>query len=79
MGFPTREPTLGTSSAGAPPESCPGSDFETGETFSMKILGGLIFLVGVFLFLGNVVGFFPSFPGAGYLTLALGGWLYKRA
>jgi len=45
----------------------------------MKILGGLIFLVGVFLFLGNVVGFFPSFPGAGYLTLALGGWLYKRA
>lgn len=45
----------------------------------MRILGGLIFLIGVFLFLGNIVGFFPTFPGAGYITIALGGLLYRRA
>jgi hypothetical protein len=37
-----------------------------------KILGALIVLIGVFLWIGNVVRFFPTFPLAGFLTVALG-------
>jgi hypothetical protein len=43
----------------------------------MKLLGGLIFVAGVFLWCGNVFGFFPTFPMVGYLTAAFGGWIMK--
>ncbi len=36
-------------------------------------VGGLIFVVGVGLFIGNVTGMFISFPFAGYITMAVGG------
>lgn len=45
----------------------------------MKILGAIIFIAGLFLFLGNIIGFFRTFPGVGYITMALGGFLYKKA
>lgn len=45
----------------------------------MKILGGIIFVVGVFLWCGNVFGFFPTFPMLGYLTIVAGGWVAKSA
>lgn len=44
----------------------------------MKIVGALVFLLGLFLFFGNVLGYFPTFPGAGYITLAIGGALYGK-
>lgn len=43
----------------------------------LQIIGGIIFVVGVGLFVGNISGFFRTFPGAGYLTMALGGFLWK--
>ncbi|MBI4814815.1 MAG: hypothetical protein HY791_01075 [Deltaproteobacteria bacterium] len=43
----------------------------------LKIVGGVVFAGGVFLFLGNVVGFFPTFPMVGYLTMLAGGGIYK--
>ena len=44
----------------------------------VKIAGGLIFVAGVGIFAGNVTGMFPTFPGLGYLTIILGGWLYRK-
>jgi hypothetical protein len=44
----------------------------------MKILGTIVFIAGVVLFLGNVLGFMRTFPGAGYLTIAAGGVLHRR-
>jgi hypothetical protein len=41
------------------------------------VLGALVFAGGVFLFLGNVIGFFPTFPLAGYLTILAGGAIYR--
>jgi hypothetical protein len=35
-------------------------------------LGGVVFLVGVALFLGNVTGFFPTVPLAGYGVMTAG-------
>jgi hypothetical protein len=43
----------------------------------MKLLGGLVFVAGVFLWCGNVFGFFPTFPMVGYLTAAFGGWIMR--
>jgi len=40
-------------------------------------LGGLVFAAGAFLWCGNVFGFFVTFPFAGYLTLLIGGAIYK--
>ena len=45
----------------------------------MKVLGGIIFAAGIFLWCGNVFGFFPTFPLVGYLTMMAGGGLYKNA
>ena len=39
-------------------------------------VGGLIFAVGAFLWCGNVFGFFPTVPMAGYLTMLLGGVIF---
>jgi len=44
----------------------------------MKILGAVVFVAGVILFLGNVVGFMRTFPGLGYITIAAGGFLHRK-
>jgi len=40
-------------------------------------LGAIVFVAGVFLWCGNVFGFFPTFPLEGYLTLVVGGLVFK--
>ena len=46
------------------------------------VVGGVVVAIGAFLFLGNVIGFFPTVPMAGWLTIALGagifGWGKKQ-
>jgi hypothetical protein len=44
--------------------------------FYMQILGGVIFAAGAVFWLGNKSGFFPTFPGLGYLGLTIGGCLW---
>ncbi len=44
---------------------------------NMGILGGVIIAIGAVLWLGNVFGFFHTFPLAGYLTMAVGGLVMK--
>lgn len=39
-------------------------------------VGGLIVAIGVLLWTGNVFGFFPTFPYAGYITIAIGGAIF---
>jgi len=41
------------------------------------VAGVLVTSAGVFLWLGNVVGFYPTFPFAGYLTILAGVGIYK--
>jgi hypothetical protein len=43
----------------------------------LGIIGVLILIAGAVLWCGNVFGFFPTFPGAGYIGLILGGFLAK--
>lgn len=43
----------------------------------MKILGMIIFGLGVGLFIGNVSRIFPTFPLAGYITMAIGGAIMR--
>ncbi len=40
--------------------------------------GSIIFLFGLFLFCGNITGFFKTFPFAGFITMTLGGALIKE-
>lgn len=44
---------------------------------ALKVVGGLIFAAGLFLFFGNIARFFPTFPGAGYITIAIGGAIFR--
>jgi hypothetical protein len=45
---------------------------------TVAIVAGVIVTgAGVFLWLGNVVGFFRTFPFAGYLTILAGIGIYK--
>ena len=41
--------------------------------FALMGVGGIIFVAGVGLFLGNMTGMFVSFPYAGYITMLVGG------
>lgn len=43
----------------------------------LKIIGAIIFVIGAFLWIGNVGGFFPTFPGAGYIGLLVGGIIFR--
>ena len=43
---------------------------------AVQLLGGLIFVAGAFFWLGNVLRFFPTFPGVGYITMLIGGALW---
>jgi hypothetical protein len=38
--------------------------------------GGIVFVIGVGLFIGNVTRLFPTLPLAGYLTMMVGGLIY---
>ncbi len=39
--------------------------------------GGAIFVLGIVLWCGNVFGFLPTVPGAGYITMAIGGAIWR--
>ncbi len=41
--------------------------------------GGLIYLFGAFLWAGNIMDFYPTIPGLGYLIMAAGICTLKRA
>jgi hypothetical protein len=45
--------------------------------FYIAILGGIIFCAGVFLWFGNVFGFFPTVRYAGYITAVVGAATWK--
>ncbi|HKB01102.1 MAG TPA: hypothetical protein VKD90_02735 [Gemmataceae bacterium] len=40
-------------------------------------LGGFVAVVGAILWIGNMTGFFPTFPFAGIVTILIGGAIYK--
>jgi hypothetical protein len=43
----------------------------------MRVLGALVFAGGLFLFIGNVSGAYRTFPGLGWLTMAIGGIMFR--
>jgi hypothetical protein len=43
---------------------------------ALMVLGGIIFGLGVILFIGNISGAFVPFPCAGWLTIVIGGAIY---
>lgn len=43
----------------------------------VDLVGGLIVVVGAFLWCGNVFGFLPTFPMVGYITIAIGGAIWR--
>lgn len=45
----------------------------------MQVIGYIVVAIGAFLFCGNVFGFFHTFPLAGYLTMAVGGVIVRKA
>lgn len=63
----------------APPKSdAPRKKLDTDfMDLGMHIVGGLVFAGGVFLWCGNVFGFFRTFPGVGYITMLIGGGIFK--
>lgn len=44
----------------------------------MKIVGMIIIAIGAVIWCGNVFHFFPTFPLAGYITMAVGGFIMKK-
>lgn len=47
------------------------------ERAALMIVGALVFVLGIFLWCGNVFGFYPTFGGTGYVTAIVGGALFK--
>jgi hypothetical protein len=43
---------------------------------ALKGAGGLIVALGIFLWCGNMFRFFPTFPFAGYITIAIGAAIF---
>ena len=41
-------------------------------------VGGVVMLLGIFLFFGNACGFFKTFPFAGFITMGVGAALMKE-
>lgn len=41
------------------------------------IIGVVILLFGIILFVGNVSGWWPSFPYAGFITMSIGLFIAK--
>ncbi len=46
------------------------------KALGVQIFGGIIFLAGVFFWFGNVLGFYPTFPGVGYIVGMIGAGIY---
>lgn len=44
----------------------------------MQIIGGIVFILGVFFWCGNVFGFFHTFPLCGYIVMVIGGAIWKK-
>ncbi len=44
----------------------------------MKIIGGIVVALGIFLWCGNVFGFFPTIPMLGYGVIVFGGFITKK-
>ena len=42
-----------------------------------QLLGGLIFVVGIGLCIGNMTGIFPTFPFAGFIVMGIGGAIFR--
>jgi hypothetical protein len=42
-----------------------------------RIVGDVVFAIGVVLWCGNIFRFFPTFPLAGYLTMVVGGVIFR--
>ena len=65
----------------AAPAKAKGPGFSLGDVawgpISVQILGGIIFVLGAFLWCGNVFRFFPTIPLAGYFTMMLGGGVFR--
>ena len=49
------------------------------ERTTLMIGGALLFTAGLFLWCGNVFGFYPTFSGAGYIAIVVGGTIYNIA
>ena len=49
---------------------------DSGSALFLRIFGGIVVVIGIGLFLGNVTGLFPTFPLAGYLTILAGAGIY---
>lgn len=68
-----------TASAGnqaAPKQNIGVGDVAWGG-IGVGLVGGLIVVLGAFLWCGNVFGFFPTFPLVGYITMAIGGAIWR--
>jgi len=46
-------------------------------SLAFTAIGGVIFVVGVLLLIGNMTGYFPTFPFAGFVFMLIGGWVSK--
>jgi hypothetical protein len=44
---------------------------------SVQLLGGVTFLAGIYFFCGNIFGFYLTFRGLGYITMVIGGAIFK--
>lgn len=49
-----------------------GGETTGGGNMPLMVLGGIIFVVGVFLFIGNLSGAFRTFPCAGWIGIMIG-------
>jgi hypothetical protein len=43
----------------------------------MQVIGVIVLVAGIALFIGNVSGAFPTFPGLGWITIAIGGVIMR--
>ncbi len=43
----------------------------------MKIVGGVVFVAGAFIWCGNVFGFFRTMPFLGWIIMLVGGAIFK--
>ena len=62
--------------ASQPPPSADAPANATGGGILLTVLGGIIFLLGVGLFLGNTSGLFPTVPFAGFVLMTIGGAMF---
>lgn len=54
------------------------SDIDWGPML-LQAGGAIVFVLGVFLWFGNMLGFYRTFPLAGYITMVIGGAMWKAA